>query len=162
METTGINQSNPANPLHPAHVHHVLARSYSVYFLLFLAGVTLDLIFDLEIFTGVLPAVLGLLLLGLGTILIMWAQNTSRRLHKDEVTKESFLKGPYCYTRSPTHWGLFFLMLGFGLVINALFVAISSVLAFVITKLVYIKRQEDALARKYGAPYLEYKKLVKI
>lgn len=158
MET----HSNPTHPLHPAHIHHVLARSYSIYFFLFLTGVTLDLIFDDKIFSGILPALIGLILLGAGTILILWAQHTSRHLHKNEISKEAFYKGPYCYTRSPTHWGLFLMILGFGLVLNALFVVVSSVFAFIITRLVYLKKEEDALARKYGAPYLEYKKSVKL
>lgn len=153
---------NPSHKHHPAHVHHVLAHSYSAYFLLFLVGVALDLVFDIEIFSGFFPMLIGWLFLGLGTLLILWAQHTTRHLHKHEITKETFACGPYSYTRSPTHWGLFLLILGFGLLINALFVVIFSVIAMLVTKFTFLRKQEEALERKYGTPYLEYKKSVKL
>ncbi|KKP64099.1 MAG: hypothetical protein UR62_C0020G0001, partial [Candidatus Nomurabacteria bacterium GW2011_GWF2_35_12] len=68
----------------------------------------------------------------------------------------------YCYTRSPTHFGLFLLMLGFGIITNALFIIIFSVISFIITKFVFIRKEEKILAEKYGIPYLEYKKSVKL
>ena len=78
------------------------------------------------------------------------------------VTKENFCKGPYCYARHPTHWGLFFLILGFGIILNALFVILCTLISFIVTKFVFIEKQEKILAEKYGAPYLEYKKSVKL
>ncbi|MEX2052273.1 MAG: hypothetical protein WD991_01080 [Candidatus Paceibacterota bacterium] len=143
-------------------VHRVLAKSYSMYFLLFLVGVTLDLIFRFRIFETMILLPLGFILLGAATILILWAQYTSRNLDKGNISKETFCRGPYCYTRSPTHWGLFFLMLGFGILANALFVIVTTLISFVISKSVFLKKQEDMLAHKYGMPYLEYKKAVKL
>lgn len=143
-------------------VHHILAHSYSFYFLLFLFGFFLDLIFPIKIFHSSAMIQTGFLFLVLASALIIWAQNTSRVLDKTNgVKKETFCKGPYCYTRSPTHWGLFFLMLGFGILINAFFVVVLTFVAFIVTKFVFLRREESILAKKYGAPYLEYKKLVK-
>jgi protein-S-isoprenylcysteine O-methyltransferase Ste14 len=153
---------DPTHPLHIYKVHRILAHSYSMYFLLFLTGVILDGIFDVRIFSGQVPVWVGFGFLVLATLLIVWAQGTSRNLKIENLTKETFCRGPYCYTRSPTHWGLFFLMLGFGLVSNALFVVVLTVLAFIITRLTFLKKEEDALAHKYGSPYLEYKKSVKL
>lgn len=150
-----------AGTKHKHSVHKVLAHSYATYFLFFLVGVYLDLVFKLKIFTDSIMAPLGTVLLVLAAFLILWAQKTSRNLKKDGISKETFCRGPYCYTRSPTHWGLFFLMLGFGIMANAVFVILFTVLAFFITKFIFLNKEEAILAEKYGFPYLEYKKLVK-
>ncbi len=142
-------------------VHHILAHSYLVYFLMLILGVFLDLIFKIQIFTAPQVLYIGIALLILASALIVWAQSTSRNLTKGNVTKEAFLHGPYCYTRTPTHWGLFILVLGFAIVTNAFFVMLMTFISFFITKFIFLKKQEEALAEKYGAPYLEYKKKVK-
>jgi protein-S-isoprenylcysteine O-methyltransferase Ste14 len=83
-------------------------------------------------------------------------------LFKSElVTKETFCRGPYCYTRSPTHFGLFLLIIGFGFVLNAFFVVLFTFFCFLITKITFVKKQEKLLEEKYGTAYTEYKKSVK-
>ena len=142
-------------------VHKILAHSYIVYFILFLISVSLDIFLKIRIFSSPAMISLGILLLVIASLLILWAQKSSRNLDTKNVTKESFSKGPYRYTRHPTHWGLFFLMLGFGLMANAFFVIVFTLVAFLVTKFIFVKKQEEVLAEKYGAPYLEYKKMVK-
>ncbi len=142
-------------------VHRILAHSYFAYFFFFLIGVVLDIIFRLKLFSGKGMMSTGFVFLFLATLLILWAQRTSRNLDTKNLTKETFCRGPYCYTRSPTHWGLFFLMLGFGIIANAFFVVLLTIISFMVTRFVFIKKEEEALAHKYGQPYLEYKKIVK-
>ncbi len=149
------------NP-HKNKVHKILVHSYLVYFSLFLLGVALDIVFKLKIFESSVMLPAGFSILILATILIFWAQKTSRSLDKENITKETFCKGPYCYTRNPTHWGLFFLMLGFGVIANAFFVILFTLLSFVVTRYVFLRKEERILAEKYGAPYLEYKESVKL
>jgi len=147
---------------HPKHeVHGVLAHSYMVYFLILIIGVVLDLSFPDKIFANSIMMPTGFLMLILATLVIFWAQHTSRNLDHGSITKESFCRGPYCYTRTPTHWGLFLLVLGFGFILNAFFVIILTIISFVVTKLFFLKKQEAILEDKYGIPYLEYKKTVK-
>jgi len=148
---------------HPKHeVHGILAHSYLVYFFILIIGVVLDLSFPDKIFNKAIMMPTGFLMLVLATLVIFWAQHTSRKLEiTDTITKETFCKGPYCYTRTPTHWGLFLLALGFGFILNALFVIILTIISFVITKLFFLKKQESILEDKYGKPYLDYKKIVK-
>ena len=148
--------------MHKTRIHRILAHSYAVYFVLFLIGVTLDFIFKIEIFTSPIAVSVGVALLIFASFLILWAQKTSRNLKKENITKETFCQGPYCYTRSPTHWGLFFLMLGFGIIADAFFVILSTLISMIIAKFVFIEKQEEALGEKYGTPYLEYKKLIKL
>ena len=142
-------------------VHVILARSYSIYFLFFIVGVFLDLVFNLKILKLSFLVSLGAILIFFASLLIFWAQRTSRNLKKETLTKESFSKGPYRFSRNPTHWGLFLLMLGFGFIINAIFIVIFAVISFILTKVIYLKKEESILERKYGAPYREYKKTVK-
>lgn len=151
----GINPQN-------AKVHKILAHSYSIYLAAFLVGMLLDFLYPQRIFSDSIMVKVGTIILGFSTALIFWAQHTSRNLEIANLTKESFCKGPYRCSRTPTHWGLFFLMLGFGILVNNIFTIGFSCIAFLVTKFVFIKQQEDVLAEKYGEPYLEYKKSVRL
>lgn len=143
-------------------VHWILAHAYAMYFALFLIGISLDLVFKFRIFTNSVMVPIGATLVVLSTFLILWAEKSSHELRKDtNISKEAFCRGPYCYTRTPTHWGLFFLMLGFGIMINAFFVILSTIISFLIAKFVFQGRAEKILERKYGVHYTEYKKSVR-
>jgi protein-S-isoprenylcysteine O-methyltransferase Ste14 len=142
-------------------VHSILARSYFLFFLLFLVGVFLDLLFNLKIPDAVFTLPTGFILILFASLLILWSQKTSRNLSKENLSKENFRKGPYRFTRTPTHLGLFFLILGFGIIINATFIVLSTFISFILTKLIFLKEEEKFLEQKYGAPYLEYKKVVR-
>jgi len=142
-------------------VHHVLAHSYVLHLFLFLIGVILDLIFNFNFFYSSWVMPFGFFFLVFGTFLALWAQKTSRNFNKNNINKETFHQGPYRYTRVPTNFGLFFLVLGFGLIINAFFVVLSAFLSFLISKFLFLNKQEKMLAVKYGDSYLEYKKIVK-
>ncbi len=82
-------------------------------------------------------------------------------MQKENLSKETFLRGPYKYTRGPTHLGLFFLILGFSLATDTIFVFVFAFLALVITKFTFLDKQEKILEEKYGSHYTEYKKTVK-
>jgi protein-S-isoprenylcysteine O-methyltransferase Ste14 len=161
METENITEQIGNKNIHKNKVHKILAYSYSFYFLFFLFGLLLDFSFPFEIFNKIIMVIVGIIFLIFGTLLIFWAQNSSRKLQKENITKETFYYGPYRYTRSPTHYGLLMLMLGFGIMSNALFIIIFSIISFFVTKFIFLKKEEKILAEKYGAPYLEYKKAVK-
>lgn len=148
--------------LHKNTVHKVLAHSYLFSFVLFLVSLFLDFLFPLKIFKFSVYHFLGAIFLIFGTFLILWAQNVSLKLQKkEEIKKEIFFQGPYRYTRSPTHLGLFFLIFGFGVIANALFIVIFSAISFIVSKFTFLKKEEEILSLKYGAPYLEYKRSMK-
>lgn len=161
METENIAVDSGNKNLHKNTVHKVLAHSYLFYFILLLVGLFLDFIFPIKIFWNSALPLLGIIFLFIGTFLIIWAQSVSRHLKKDNISKETFCQGPYSFTRSPTHLGLFVLTLGFGFTINGLFIVIFSVISFIFTKAIFLKKEEKILSEKYGIPYLEYKKSVK-
>lgn len=142
-------------------IHAILAHSYMAYFILFLIGILLHVIFLIKISSNNFTIVFGFLFLFLGTGLVFWAQHTSRKLDKSNLTKDSFCRGPYCYVRMPTHLGLFSLMLGLGLLVNSFFIIIIAFISFFLNKFYFIRKEENFLSNKYGAPYLEYKKAVR-
>lgn len=158
---TGAKSEHPIETMSKNAVHHVLAHSYSLYLFMFLVAVFLDTRFPIRIFQSSYMVPIGFFILVLASLLILWAQRTSRDLKKENLSRESFCKGPYCYTRSPTHWGLFFLVFGFGIIANAVYIIIFSVISFIFSKFIFLRKEEAILANKYGIPYLEYKKLVK-
>ena len=141
-------------------VHRILAHSYTVYFVLFLGGVYLDFLFKTTIFTNPIFEFIGMFLIGFASLVILWAQYTSKNLNIDNLSKHTFSKGPYVYTRHPTYFGLFVLMFGFGILSNALFVILTTLISVLIAKFVFIKQEEEALLNKYGAHYEDYKKMV--
>lgn len=146
---------------HTSGVHHLLAHSYSFYLFLFLIGLVLDIFFPVKIFHGDGIMYVGFVFLFLASLLILWAQRTSRNLDKTNLTKDVFAQGPYRFTRSPTHIGLFLLIIGFGMVANTIFVIFFTIVSFLVTRFVFIKEEEIILEEHYGEPYKEYKKNVK-
>ncbi len=143
-------------------VHHFLAYSYFIYLFVLILGVLLDMLFPIKIFHDSIMILVGFILLILSSLLIVWAQKSSvDLLTKENVDKEHFCKGPYCYTRTPTHYGLFLAVLGFGFIINSFFVILLTVFSFLFTKITFVKKQEKELEKKFGEAYREYKKIVK-
>lgn len=142
-------------------VHRVLAHSYTFFFSFLIIGVLFDIIFKLKLVRGEIMTPIGFAFLFFATVLIIWAQKTSRELKVENMTVETFCRGPYCYTRVPTHLGLLFMALGFGFVLNATFVIIFTIFSFIINKFVFLREEERILLEKYGNPYMEYKKKIK-
>jgi protein-S-isoprenylcysteine O-methyltransferase Ste14 len=154
-------ESIPSELSQKTKIHNVLAHSYSTYFFLFLIGLFLDLFFPIRVF-GSEWNYLGATLIIFASLLIFWAQHTSRHYKKGEVEKEIFYDGPYRFSRGPTHWGLFLLILGFGILVNGFFISLLSVVSMILGKTVFLPKEEALLEEKYGTPYLAYKKSVKL
>ncbi len=149
-------------------VHHVLARSYFAYLLGITGGLLMKNVVPLPYhFPHSQP--IGLVLLMLGTVMILWAQGTSRKskLHRHDNQTEDYMvealsRGPYKYFRSPTHVGLFLLSLSLGLIAYSLWIVGISCLLFIITRYTFVCREEKMLIQKYGNAYERYKKMVRI
>ncbi len=151
-------------PKKPLSIHELLAHSYLVFLILFLVGITLEIFFSTT--KGFSNIGLGYFFLIMGTCLILWAQNTSKSGKKDRVSGNlsvsNFFKGPYKITRTPTHLGMFLTVLGAGFIWGSLWIVITSFFSYLFTKITFVAEEERILARRYGAPYLEYKKKMKI
>jgi len=150
---------------HRHKIHRASAHSYLAYLIFILVGIVLDFVFRFEIFANSAFTLLGFLLIACGTILVYWSQTVTHTMPlrtTSEITKESFTRGPYAYTRSPTQWGLFFLMLGFAVILNAIFVVLCTFFAFLVTRLVFLRRREKIMEEHYGEHYVAYKQTVRL
>lgn len=148
-------------------VHTVLGHSYLVYFVTFMIGLLIDTKWALHFDAPFLMPV-GFVLLFLGPLLILWAQHTSHALAvkqiegSTETRTHDFFHGPYVFTRSPTHMGLFLMIIGLGFLFNSVSIVTTTVVAFILTRVFFLSKEESLLEEKYGDEYREYKKQVKL
>lgn len=158
---------NKINNHHNA-VQFVLAHSYFIFLFAVILGAFLDPLIKDKIFSNDIYQIVGFSMLVFSSIIIYWAQKTSscsnykKRLMENNSSPYFYFKfGPYKYLRSPTHFGLFIMALGFSLIINSLFGLVLIIIAYFITKFFFLKKEEDLLEIKYGQVYSDYRKKVK-
>lgn len=160
MET----KTSENNTCKPSVVHFILSNSYFVFFVLFVVGVMFHIYMPIPLFVKPLPPVLGVMFLFFGSYLILWAQNTSHKTKKqmlEKNVKRDFARGPYKYSRNPTHIGLTVVVLGFALLSNSMLVVVSLFFSSLITKFVFLRKEEKHLEKNYGQDYLDYKNKVR-
>ena len=145
-------------------VHFLLFFSYS----LFLFSVILGLIFDVFVpsnfFGNIIFSYVGITMILIGSAFIYWAQRTSGNYNEEKGILDNrtfFYRGPYKILRNPTYFGVFIMAMGLAFVVNSVFSVIFTVMAYIIIKLFFIKKEEAILERKHGKVYLEYKNRVK-
>ena len=145
-------------------IHFILSHSYIVFLMAIILGVIFDVIYRISIFSNPIYQNIGFIMIILGSIIIYWSQSTSRCIKKntEQDIIYNFECGPYKYSRNPTHIGIAIMTLGFGFIVNALFIIIFIIIAYFITGLIFLKEEERLLEQKYGQKYLDYKKKVKI
>lgn len=145
-------------------VHHLLFGSYSVYLFSVVLGVIFDLFIHFEIFSYFIFDYIGFVFIVTGSLIAYWAQFTSGH-YKEELAKlknkSYFNRGPYRYMRTPTHTGLFVMAIGLAFLINSLSSVVFTIIAHIVTKFFFIRKQEKILENKYGETYIDYKKNVK-
>ena len=155
------SESNKIMALDPKKesIHDILAQSYSIFFIGLVLGMLADLILPLRIIPKYIVVPVGFLLLILAPLLIFWAQHSSRQLRykKENLKLSDFKIGPYAFTRSPTHAGVTMLLIGFGFVANSIYIIIFSIIACIISRRVFLKKEEQNLEKKYGEEYQNYK-----
>jgi protein-S-isoprenylcysteine O-methyltransferase Ste14 len=160
MDNTEKTSENPKGGV----IHYLLFHSYAVFLFAVVLGALFDLFINFKIFTDSIYQSIGLGMIILGTMLIYWAQNTSspykERIIK-EKTRSSFEFGPYRYIRNPTYLGLFIMTIGLGLILGSVFSVVFTFVVFFITKIFFIKKEEQLLEGKYGQVYRDYKKKVR-
>ena len=160
---TNVNTIPLKKPYRNGMVHFILSNSYTVFLFAVVLGVIFDMIVPIDIFNTPIYQYGGLILIMIGSILVYWAQSSSYHSKvemKKDKTERNFAKGPYKYSRNPTHIGLTLLTLGLGFVINSLFSVIFIIITSLVTKAIFLKKEEDLLEEEYGQVYTDYKKKV--
>ncbi|KKP99282.1 MAG: Protein-S-isoprenylcysteineO-methyltransferase [Candidatus Nomurabacteria bacterium GW2011_GWF2_36_19] len=145
-------------------IHILLFHTYIIFLGAVILGVIFDQIFHFDLFKSLTFQYLGIVMILWGSILVYWAQSTTSQ-PKSEVGKERdtnfFYRGPYKYTRNPTNLGLTMMSLGLGFLLNSLFSIIFIVITYLISRFIFIKKQDKILVERYGDVFTEYKKRVK-
>lgn len=156
----GTDTKQPEKPA--KQVHSVLAHSYLMYFFAVVAGLLLEITLPIKVIPQTVASSIGIVFLILAPLLIIWAQRSSvPRSLNDERSAKDFSKGPYAFSRTPTHLGLDLLIIGFGFLLNSVFIIIFSIISYVLTRFIFVRKQEKILGEKYGRDYHEYKKSVR-
>jgi protein-S-isoprenylcysteine O-methyltransferase Ste14 len=144
-------------------VHFILLHSYVMFLIAVVLGLTCDVFITYKIFSPVYQNV-GAFMIIAGSALIYWAQETSSTTRKKTINKvmeaSDFERGPYRYSRNPTHIGLTVMTLGLAFVVNSFFTIIFVIIASFIAKFIFLRKEESVLEKRYGAPYTHYKEKV--
>ncbi len=144
-------------------VHFVLSHSYFMFFIAVILGAIFHSAFNVYLFSATFFPYVGFAMIILGSLLIYWSQATSARVQKQtglNRTEKDFERGPYKYSRNPTHIGLTIMTLGLAIILNSFFTFVFLLIASIITKLIFLREEEKLLEKKYGQVYLDYKKKV--
>lgn len=141
-------------------VHFLLAHAYIFFFACVILGVLFESILKIDLFKSKIFSYIGIFLILLGTLIVYWAQKSSAKASKismEDSSTAGFAFGPYKFIKHPTYLGLFVTSLGFSFLIESLASIIFVVIAYVILKITFVKKEEKMLAKKYGEKYLNYK-----
>lgn len=148
----------------PGLVHFLLAHTYSMFFLAIILGIIFDIVTGIRLLDDFAYSKFGIIFVFFGTGLAYWAQTSSSKaskIIKEKNNSEGFAIGPYLYFRHPTYLGLFTMTLGLGLLTNSIFSILFVLIAHLLIKLVFIKKEEEILEQKYGEIYTNYKQKIK-
>lgn len=141
-------------------IHSLLVYIYLIFFIAVILGSIFDVFIGVGLFWGKIYNIIGALALVLGSLLIYWAQISSRRSGKKrqkEVTTESFEFGPYRFIKHPSYFGVFIMSLGLALIMSSFFSVIFSIITYIIIRTIFVKKEEQILSDKFGEPYKDYK-----
>ncbi len=107
----------------------------------------------------------GRVLMGLGGVLLVWAQVEFRRHGTTEShrlpTTVLITSGPFRYSRNPIYVGLTALMLGISLAYNNFWALGLTFVAVVAIHRLTVVKEEAYLLREFGDTYREYRRTVR-
>lgn len=108
---------------------------------------------------------IGILLLGIGIWLNMWAdglfKKKSTTVKPYEKSSALILEGPFRFSRHPMYLGMVIALLGVATILGSLITFLVPIAFFVSMQIVFIRHEEKALEQTFGQKYLDYKKRVR-
>lgn len=149
------------------HDHSLLAQyiSYSTFIFLIglLIGIVLDIFIPWAFTTHTLRAIVfGWGLLIIAPAILFWGdQSRATCYHHDQSghTCKELGVGPYAFTRHPKYVAFILLVIGLGLILNAIPMLIIAFILFILFTFVIIPQEEEVLREKLSN-YEEYRKTV--
>lgn len=126
----------------------------------FLVGLAIGLLDPRPLLPLWLQLVAGTLVVASGVLLI---RASMRSIDGAGTTYDPFapstalvISGIYRYTRNPGYLGLAVIQFGLALLLDNLWIGISTAVAIIITTAFVIKLEEDKLTRTFGQDYRDY------
>lgn len=162
------NEIMKMNERHPKEntISNLSSYSTIVFGLALFVAIILDIVHPLKFLAEPLNRYLGISLIILATVIIYWAERlgkifSERRKNGEIKEAEQLAMGPYFWTRNPKYLALAILIIGLGVVINSLFVTLSSVAALIVINYFLLSKEEELMETRHGEIYHEYKKKVR-
>ncbi|MBI1744667.1 isoprenylcysteine carboxylmethyltransferase family protein [Candidatus Acetothermia bacterium] len=138
----------------------------AIYAIPLAVGIIAHLIYSVSFLPeGWLWRLLGVLLIGFGIFLALWAERT---MHSSGTTPNPYkpttaivTAGPYRFTRNPMYLSMALCYLGVTFLMNALWPLLLLSITLFIVNYGVIAREERYLAKKFGDAYVHYKSRVR-
>lgn len=111
----------------------------------------------------------GVPLIPVGMLLIIWANYVllwiGRIGFKDREPMQRpsnlVVVGPYRFTRNPIYLGCILIMLGLVIISSSIVIASLLLVAYIVFRFVFIRREEAILEEEFGEDYRKFKKRVR-
>lgn len=115
---------------------------------------------------GIVLAVLGVLVIGIGVTLIAWTivlfdRHGHGTLAPWDSPRRLVVRGPYLHVRNPMISGVLFVLLGETLLFRSLALLVWFLAFFALNQTYIPLWEEPDLQRRFGADYVHYKKHVR-
>lgn len=135
-------------------IQHLLAKSYLAHFIFSLIGLFVDAFIAAPFDVGYARPI-AIVFMGLGPLLMLWAQYASWRCHRAGHAHEHFYHGPYRFVRNPTHLGILILVTGYTLISGSLVFFGTTLLGFLFSN-IFFKKYEHINHASLGGEYADY------
>ena len=108
---------------------------------------------------------IGILLLGIGIWLNLWADGLFKKKNTTvkpfEKSSALILEGPFRFSRHPMYLGMVIALLGVAIILGSLITFLAPIAFFLTMYMVFIRYEEKAMEQTFSQGYLDYKKRVR-
>ncbi|MFH0989959.1 MAG: isoprenylcysteine carboxylmethyltransferase family protein [bacterium] len=106
-------------------------------------------------------ACIGLSGLVVNVITIGYFNRSGQNTLPWEPTPSLILKGPYRFSRNPMYLSVLIMQVGFGVMINVLWIILFSIPAMIVVHFLAVLLEENYLTERFGEEYLRYTRRVR-
>ena len=104
----------------------------------------------------------GIILIILGIVLNIWADNLLKihqtTIRPDEKPLYLISNGPFQFSRHPMYLGMFCILLGIAIILGSLIALIFSVIFVFVTNQKFICKEEKNMLHEFGRKYYDYQR----
>jgi len=108
---------------------------------------------------------LGLLLIGFGVILNLWADSLFKKgrttVKPQKMPSKLVISGPFRISRHPMYLGMAAILLGEAVFLGSLTAFASPLVFAMLMEVLFISTEEENLKKAFGKEYMDYKRRVR-